>query len=67
MPNFTIHYTMRGPAGTVEVPNSPSPVECESLDEVLAQLAGRLPKVGFGVEVIGVKIQQVDKQEKDQS
>ena len=57
---FDLKYILRGPAGTVEAPNNPNPVECENLDEVVKQLAesGLPPMPGFAT-IVGLRITEI--------
>lgn len=57
---WNIFYKLRGPAGEMEAPNSPNPVDCENLASVLAHLSQNLPTVHSAVEMIGIRIEQVE-------
>jgi hypothetical protein len=53
---FNIYFTVRGPGGTVEVPNKFNPVEAEDLRAALSLLSAKLPEFNFDLEFIGVRV-----------
>jgi hypothetical protein len=54
---YNITFTLTGPSGRIiEAENSTNPVESESFSTLLLALAEKLPNFGFGVEIIGIKI-----------
>ena len=58
---FDIRYTLKGPARTMEVENTPNPVECEDLDGVIRNLAeAGLPKLFGGAKLIALRIAEVE-------
>jgi hypothetical protein len=57
---FNLFFTFKGPGGIVEVPNKPNPIEAINLADVLLQLAGSISKLGFGLEVVGVRIEKFE-------
>lgn len=58
---FNIYFTMRGPAGVVEVPNNTNPVECDGLAQLLAALWGRLPRSdSLGLETVGLRVEPAE-------
>lgn len=60
MKQFRIEYALKGAAGTTRAPNTPPVVDAESIQEVLTQLAERLPfKDSALITVVGVYIQEV--------
>lgn len=54
MKRFNIFFTLRGPGGTLEVPNKFNPVECANMASLLRQLMDNLPS-GL-VETVGVRV-----------
>lgn len=56
---FKIIYTIRGPGGTVQVPNT-SLVKAENLASLLELLSKNLPQP-FGCQCIGINIKEVEK------
>src|SRR5262245_40196654 len=57
---FNVHFTIKGPAGTAEAPNVTNPLEARSLDALLHQLSGKLPRSEMlGYETVGVRVELV--------
>jgi len=54
---WNIFFTIKGPAGIVEVPNKNNPVECTNLASLMAILAQNLPGGNMGLETVGVLIE----------
>lgn len=56
---FNIYVTLKGPGGLVEAPNDKNPVECANLASLLVRFGENLPVFGFGVEMVGLRIEQI--------
>ena len=65
MPQYSIHYTVRGPAGILQnIPNKPNPVSADDLGCLLravaaAPLFDRKSDSVYFVEPIGVHIEEI--------
>jgi hypothetical protein len=63
---FNIFFTLRGPAGQIEVPNTFNPVEAPNLKAVLLSLYDNKLPSGL-VETVGLRIEPVNEgKEKEQ-
>lgn len=63
MKKWNIVFTLRGPGGTMECPNTANPVEAPTMFGLLQELALQLPKYSqLGIEVVGVKVDLVDRE-----
>ena len=57
---FDIFFTLSGPGGTKEIPNT-NPATCSDLKTLLKILSDNLPDYSkLGVEMVGVRIIQKD-------
>ncbi len=60
---FDIQFKLKGPAGEIWVPNRENPVEAKGLHAVLEQLTQFFEEESallYGVEIIGLKIEEID-------
>jgi hypothetical protein len=54
---FNVFFTIRGPARSLEVPESHNPTERQDLARLLSFLAVNLPNnPHLGIEVIGIRV-----------
>lgn len=61
--HWNIYFTIQGPAGMADdVPNNSNPVECANMASLLRKLMDNLPSsaMGMNLEVIGLRIEQVE-------
>lgn len=59
---FNLFFTLKGPAGTVELANKHNPVEAENIVECLRMVAVCLPESKqLQVECVGIRVEQVEK------
>lgn len=59
---FNVFISLRGAAGTVEVPSRDNPIECANLASLLVRLADSLPNSGF-VQTVGIRVESVPEPE----
>jgi len=53
---YDIYFTLQSPVKTIELPNVENPVESENLLTVLQTITENFPQIGFGVEVVGIRV-----------
>lgn len=58
---YRIYWTMKGPGGTIEVPNTEPELDVPTVEDVIVALHGRkLPGGQFGLECVGLRIIRED-------
>jgi hypothetical protein len=57
---WNLYFTLKGPGGTVEAPNTHNPIESPSMIELMRDLTNLVgpDKFAFGLELVGLRIEQ---------
>lgn len=53
---FNIIFTLSGPGGTIDCPNTGNPVEAKDMAALVKTLADKFPCLGFGLRMTAIRI-----------